>query len=117
MAPKATTRKRKAADDAAPAKAKKAKGSASGSTIKEPSTRKRKAADDTAAPAAKKVKALTKGETINEPPTQPLNVYVFGEGSAGELGLGTAKNAVDVKRPRLNPNLAADKVGVTQVEG
>jgi len=56
-----------------------------------------------------------KGAVINEPPTQPLNVYVFGEGTAGELGLGTAKNAVDVKRPRLNPNLTADKVGIVQV--
>ncbi len=36
-------------------------------------------------------------------------------GSSGELGLGTAKNAVDVKRPRLNPNLAADKAGIIKI--
>ena len=78
-------------------------------------TTKRKAEDDAPAPAAKKVKALTKGPIINEPPTQRLDVFVFGEGTAGELGLGTAKKAVDVKRPRLNPYLAADKVGVVQV--
>lgn len=58
---------------------------------------------------------LKKGPVINEPPTQRLDVLVFGEGSAGELGLGTLKNAVDVKRPRLNPNLLADKVGVVQI--
>lgn len=40
---------------------------------------------------------------------------MFGEGSSGELGLGPAKNAVDVKRPRLNPLLPADDIGVVQV--
>ena len=54
-------------------------------------------------------------ELINEAPTEKLNVYVFGEGSAGELGLGTAKNAIDVKRPRLNPFLSAADVGVVQI--
>ena len=50
---------------------------------------KRKANDDEA-PAApvKKVKALVKGPVINEPPTDRLQVFVFGEGTAGELGLG-----------------------------
>lgn len=52
---------------------------------------------------------------INQAPTARLNVYVCGEGGSGELGLGAAKNAVDVKRPRLNPNLSADQVGVVQV--
>ncbi|KAK3046677.1 hypothetical protein LTS18_013320, partial [Coniosporium uncinatum] len=44
-----------------------------------------------------------------------LNVFVFGEGSAGELGLGTAKNAIDVKRPRLNPLLPSDSVGIVDI--
>ena len=44
-----------------------------------------------------------------------MNVYVFGEGSAGELGLGTAPNAIDVQRPRLNQNLSAADVGVVQI--
>lgn len=44
-----------------------------------------------------------------------MDILVCGEGSAGELGLGTAKNAVDVKRPRLNTNLAADTTGVVQI--
>ncbi|KAG2417168.1 hypothetical protein HFD88_008386 [Aspergillus terreus] len=52
---------------------------------------------------------------INTAPTTRLNVYVCGEGSSGELGLGAEKNAVDVKRPRLNPHLPADRVGVVQV--
>lgn len=76
---------------------------------------KRKSTEDLAAPPAKKAKVQPKGTVINHPPTQRLHVYVFGEGSSGELGLGTRKNAVDVKRPRLNPNLPADKVGVVQI--
>ena len=52
---------------------------------------------------------------INHAPTEILNVYVFGEGSAGELGLGTAKTAIDVKRPRLNPHLSAQEVGIVSI--
>ena len=54
-------------------------------------------------------------EIINHRPTAPLDVYVFGEGAFGELGLGSASNATEVKRPRLNPLLSADSVGVVQV--
>ena len=77
-------------------------------------TSKRKRVEDAPALAPKKQKSLH-GAIINAAPTQRLNVFVFGEGSSGEIGLGTAKNAIDVKRPRLNPNLAAEKVGVVQV--
>ena len=64
-------------------------------------------------PATKKpAKAKT---IINHAPTDCLNVYVFGEGSNGELGLGSAKGSLEVKRPRLNPLLPADTVGVVQV--
>jgi regulator of chromosome condensation len=52
---------------------------------------------------------------INNAPTAKLNVYVCGEGSSGELGLGVGKNVIDVKRPRLNPHLLPDDVGVVQV--
>ena len=52
---------------------------------------------------------------INKAPIQRLDVFVFGEGSSSELGLGTAKNAIDVKRPRLNPLLPAKDVGVVQI--
>ena len=71
-----------------------------------------KAKDKEPARPIKKAKARV---VINESPTQKLDVYVFGEGSSGELGLGTAKNAIDVKRPRLNPLLSAQDVGVVQV--
>jgi regulator of chromosome condensation len=37
--------------------------------------------------------------------TVPLKVFVFGEGSSGELGLGAFKKAKDVKRPRFNEAL------------
>lgn len=59
------------------------------------------------------------GKKVNSAPTQILDVYVFGEGSSGELGLGSKrvnnKKPIDVKRPRLNDNLSAAKVGVVQV--
>ena len=87
-------------------------------------SRKRKS-DDTddekhPAPPVKKIRA-TKTATkkpkvvINAIPTQRLDVFVFGEGSSSELGLGTAKNAIDVKRPRLNPLLTSRDVGVVHV--
>ncbi|KAL2205822.1 RCC1/BLIP-II, partial [Sarocladium strictum] len=56
---------------------------------------------------------------INDAPKQVLDVYVFGEGTSGELGLGSkrvdGKKPIDVKRPRVNGNLSASKVGVVQV--
>lgn len=63
-----------------------------------------------AKPRATKPKAV-----INTAPTQVLDVYVFGEGSSSELGLGTAKNAIDVKRPRLNPLISSKDVGVVSL--
>lgn len=85
-------------------------------------SRKRKAEDETLREQKKarvaKPKPAPKVKpkiVINSAPTTKLNVYVCGEGSSGELGLGTARNAVDVKRPRLNPHLLPDQVGVVQV--
>ncbi|KAK5052712.1 hypothetical protein LTR84_002578 [Exophiala bonariae] len=60
---------------------------------------------------ATKTKAKAKVE-INHAPTEKLNVYVFGEGSSGELGLGSAKGQTEVKRPRYNPNLSPETAGV-----
>lgn len=69
-----------------------------------------------AKPAPKKAKI---GAAINDIPTQKLDIYVFGEGSSGELGLGSVrvdgKKPIDVKRPRLNENLSAESVGVVQL--
>lgn len=65
-------------------------------------------------------KSRRKGLVKNTVPTQILDVYVFGEGTAGELGLGSKrydgkKKPIDVKRPRLNTLLDAKTVGVVQV--
>ncbi|KAJ9273578.1 hypothetical protein DTO212C5_212 [Paecilomyces variotii] len=117
-APAKTTTQRKTAPVAARKSAKSEPSTAA------PATKKRKAEAEeeappreqkkprVAAPPARKPKPKV---VINQPPTTRLNVYVCGEGSSGELGLGTAKNAVDVKRPRLNANLSAETVGVVQV--
>lgn len=64
------------------------------------------------APVTRKLKPKV---VINKAPTQKLRVFVCGEGSQGELGLGAAKGTVDVKRPRLNALLAPEDVGVVQV--
>ncbi|CAK7227070.1 hypothetical protein SBRCBS47491_006444 [Sporothrix bragantina] len=85
--------------------------------------------EELTAPAKKALKAKKEavikkptekiGTKINDAPTKPLEIFVFGEGSAGELGLGSVavngKKPVDVKRPRLNANLDPTKVGVVQV--
>ena len=69
---------------------------------------------------AAKVKAPPKKAAINEAPTTKQKVFVFGEGSAGELALGHKRaaggpNIKDVKRPRLNANLSSEEVGVVQI--
>ncbi|KAJ8108574.1 hypothetical protein ONZ43_g6383 [Nemania bipapillata] len=61
-----------------------------------------------------------KRTVVNNPvPTTLLDVFVFGEGSSGELGLGSTrfegKKPIDVKRPRINHNLSAEKVGVVDL--
>ncbi|KAI1110397.1 RCC1/BLIP-II [Nemania sp. NC0429] len=54
----------------------------------------------------------------NPVPTNVLDVFVFGEGSSGELGLGSKKHEgkrpIDVKRPRINHNLGPE-VGVVDI--
>ena len=86
-------------------------------------TKKRKADEDEEKPREIKRSRVAKPRqpklkpkvVINEAPKTKLNVFVCGEGSSGELGLGTAKNVIDVKRPRLNKLLSAEEVGVVQV--
>ncbi len=86
--------------------------------------RSKKAKSETPAPRAIAVPKPKKafpdiGKAINLVPHQVLDVYVFGEGSSGELGLGSrkvnGKKPIDVKRPRLNENLGAKTVGVIQI--
>lgn len=119
-AAEASPKKRKTTDAAdrsasKPPPAKRPKTEADGDkkqTLKSAQKAAPKAAPTSAPKAAPKAKSKV---VINEPPNSPLHVYVFGEGSSGELGLGAAKNAIDVKRPRLNANLPADKVGVVHI--
>lgn len=62
-----------------------------------------------AKPAARTRGLGAKGVAINTVPSKPFDVFVFGEGSSGELGLGSkkfeGKKPIDVKRPRINHNL------------
>lgn len=59
------------------------------------------------------------GPRINEPPTAPLEIFVFGEGSSGELGLGSkivnGQSLTDVTQPRLNKLLSSEDIGVVQI--
>ena len=109
-----------------PVKARKSKATTGGTTATAPAPKKRKAAEvdeeepvpEPKKPRVTKPVAAPKPKpkvVINSAPTTRLNVYVCGEGSSGELGLGPAKTSVDVKRPRLNPLLPTDQVGIVQV--
>ena len=66
-------------------------------------------------------KRVTKSRTpkpkliLNHRATDALNVYVFGSGDSGVLGLGPRCSTDDVARPRLNPNLSASSVGVVEM--
>lgn len=89
--------------------------------VKKPKTEKaeqKKAATPAPEPVDPRPKVAI-GRNINTAPTTILDVYVFGEGTSGELGLGSKKvnnkKPIDVKRPRLNENLSAKSVGVVQV--
>ena len=52
---------------------------------------------------------------LNHRATDTLNVYVFGSGDSGVLGLGPRCSTDDVTRPRLNPNLSALSLRVVQI--
>ncbi|KAI9802923.1 MAG: hypothetical protein M1825_002154 [Sarcosagium campestre] len=85
-------------------------------TSPEPQARANEGTKATAAAKKRQIKQTRKPlPAINKAPTDKLNVYVFGEGTSGELSLGTFKVGVDVKRPRLNMFLLPDKVGVVHV--
>ncbi|RDL41846.1 putative ran exchange factor prp20 pim1 [Venustampulla echinocandica] len=108
---------KKAAAKAAPkppVKKARAKSVTKKAATEEPDEKPAKAAVKPA--AAKPKKQLP---TLNTPPTQRLDIYVFGENSAGELGLGArgsnGRKVTDVARPRLNDKLSAKDVGVVQI--
>lgn len=100
-----TSKARSVADEAAPEQASPNKAA----------PKKRAAAPKEAPNPALKTKI---GDKINSAPTQLLDVFVCGEGSAGELGLGSrrlgGKMPIDVKRPRFNPYLSGEDPGVVQ---
>ena len=119
----ATTTKKATAKAPAKATASTTKKAAAPAKAPAATSKKRKKDDDDekedeeqkAKESARPIKKVKAKVVINKVPSQKLDVYVCGEGSSGELGLGTAKNAIDVKRPRLNPLLSAQDVGVVQV--
>lgn len=82
-----------------------------------PAKKARKIAEPKAPKAIPQPKPRRVLKAINEPPTTVLDVYVFGAGENGELGLGAdkvdGKKPTDVKRPRLNQNLKGK--GVVQI--
>lgn len=64
-------------------------------------------------------KASTKtSQRINKPPTAPLEIFVFGDGSCAQLGLGSktvnGESPTEAMQPRLNKLLPPKDVGVVQ---
>ncbi|WEW57199.1 hypothetical protein PRK78_002661 [Emydomyces testavorans] len=55
-------------------------------------------------------KAPTLRTTVNSIPLIRLEVFVVGDGSGGELGLGS--NTLELTKPRLNPNLSGKVVDI-----
>ncbi|KAL5315338.1 hypothetical protein ACEPPN_016205 [Leptodophora sp. 'Broadleaf-Isolate-01'] len=134
--PAKKTKTTKAAPKAAVKKAApKPKAPAKKAAPKEAAAKKAEQTDDEDAKPAPKAKAAPKPKKVAAPkppkpvkalpiintvPTTILDVFVFGEGGSGELGLGARKGAdgkkvIDVTRPRLNPLLSAKDVGVVHM--
>jgi regulator of chromosome condensation len=82
-----------------------------------PSKKRKVESETVSAPRAPKRQKTE--ERLNTAPSQKLDIYVFGSGESGELGLGhvprNGKKPTDVKRPRLNDLLDASTVGVVQM--
>jgi len=114
----ATTTKRKASQPLAPS-------TSQNSIVKPPASQKKqprkpvqkeiKLEADPAAKPRKKVSSPVSSKPVASNGLPKLNVYVFGSGSMGELGLGPQEKQRNVKRPRLNPYLLPDEVGVVDV--
>lgn len=113
-APKAAAEK---ANKAAPKKAAAKKAEETDDEDAKPATKAKASPKPKKLAAPKPPKPVKALPVINKVPTQVLDVFVFGEGGSGELGLGARKGAdgkkvIDVTRPRLNPLLSAKDVGV-----
>ncbi|KAI2609679.1 RCC1/BLIP-II [Hypoxylon fragiforme] len=97
---KAKTSQEEDSQTEAPPAAKKARTEAqvNGAVVSPPA----KAAARTRGPGAR-------GAVLNAVPSTQFDVFVFGEGTSGELGLGSkkyeGKKPIDVRRPRINHNL------------
>lgn len=83
------------------------------------STSKKRARDSEPAVASKPAKRMKNEKTLNTRPSERLDIYVFGTGDNGELGLGheirNGKKPKRVLRPRLNDLLDPKTVGVVQI--
>jgi regulator of chromosome condensation len=115
-APAKESKKRKAEDDAEDEPKVNGVKKAKVSPVPEDEVKSKRAAAPNKA-AVKNTKAAKPKPTINEAPTQVMGVYVCGEGSSGELGLGSAKGQTEVKRPRFNPILGDSSVVALSVGG
>lgn len=69
--------------------------------------------EDEATAKSHKIKQEKVLPKINEVPSEIVTIFTFGTGENGDLGLGPQPNAKEVKRPRVNPHLSPDQVGVT----
>lgn len=80
---------------------------------------KKRARENDPVVESKPAKRAKKEKEINTPPSERLDIYVFGSGDNGELGLGpnirNGKKPKNVQRPRLNDLLDAKTVGVVQI--
>jgi regulator of chromosome condensation len=112
------------ADKVATSKKRRAEDEVEHDEPKANTSKRRKGSDESAAPApppkraiaaAKKPKLTKPKVIINHAPTRRLDIFVSGEGSQGELGLGAGKGSMNALRPRLNPHLSAAEVGVVQL--
>lgn len=112
--PKANTKRKRAATEE---KADEGSEEAEEDVEAPPAKKPRKIAEPKAKKATPPPKERRLLKAINQPPTTVLDVFVMGEGSGGELGLGAekidGKKPLNVKRPRLNHNLKGK--GVVQI--
>jgi len=87
--------------------AKKAKVDSDSPAVEEKPAPKKAAAPNVKGP--RRVRGEKK-EIIDVRYTEPLKVFVFGEGANGENGFGATKKAIDIKRPRYNELLTKHEV-------